>query len=471
MSGIRIKKVISGISEDWLKVLYSPTEHKLGRVERSSKQLLDRIVEDMVDIPDARLCPEPNQWLEFARLTPFDKVRIIIIGQDPYHTKKNGVCYAHGLAFSCKGKVSPSLRNIYKCLERTDLLKNQKEIKTGDLTSWANQGVLMLNASLSTEMTKPNAHQHLWSTYTEFIIQRLCENAFNQSYQLMFFLWGKNAQKIEHLIDGEFHIIKKWAHPSPMSQGSLSDKKKFINCDHFKDANNFLDDWDFEPIQWTVENSPDSDSDSDSDIEIEMIAVAKDEKKSDSNWFNGHPKKIVVFTDGSCYPTKKTPKARGGYAASFVQGPFKDTVIYGSLVVGKNYASNIRAEGQAIISVLDFLETKLDDWGECVIVTDCEFWINMVNKYMPKWSKEQFKKKANTDMTQDLWKKWKALMSNKELSFYHVRSHNKNGWKSAKDGTFEKYCYEQNDYVDELCGYARKALKPGEISISKAEYE
>jgi ribonuclease HI len=155
-----------------------------------------------------------------------------------------------------------------------------------------------------------------------------------------------------------------------------------------------------------------------------------------------------------------------------VQGPFKDTVIYGNLEVNKNYASNIRAEGQALISTLEFLEKNLDKWSECLLVTDCEFWINMVTKYMPRWSEEKFKEKANSDMTLKLWDIWKKLMSkDKELSLYHVRSHNKNGWKSAKEGTFEKYCYEQNDYADQLCGYARKALKPGEITISEAEYE
>lgn len=478
MSSIkRIDQVLNGIPDDWKNILYSSEEHKLGRAMRTSKQLLDRVIEDLQDIPDGNLCPEPPEWLNFARLTPLDKVRVIVIGQDPYHTKKRGVCYAHGLAFSCLGNVPPSLRNIYKCLENRGFLSNQKNIKSGDLTNWAKQGILLLNASLSTEVSTPNEHQFIWASYTEFIIQRICDYAFDRSYQLMFLLWGKNAQKVSNLIDSDFHIIKTWAHPSPMAQGSLSEEKKFINCDHFDDVNEFLVDWDCPPIDWSV-NVADPESDSDSDIE-ELIKEEniKNEPKEekDSDWFNGHKRKIVVFTDGSCYPNKKSPKARGGYAIAFVQGPLKDNIIYGSLATKKHYASNIRAEGQAIISTLEFIGSKenLPKWSECVIVTDCEFWINMVNKYMPRWSESKFKQKENTDMTMKMWNLWKSLMGekNKELSLYHVNSHGKAGWNKYKEGTFERYCYDQNDYVDKLCGYARKALKPGDHVVSTAEYE
>jgi uracil-DNA glycosylase len=471
----RLQKMLQDIPEEWKNILYSNEEHKIGRTTRSSKVLLDRIVSDLESVPDSKLCPEPDKWFEFARVTPFDKIRVVAMGQDPYHTKKN-TCYAHGLAFSCLGNVTPSLRNIYKCLERSKLLKDQKNIKTGDLTCWAEQGLLMLNTSLSTETSEPNKHQHIWASYTEFIIQRLCEAAYEEGHQLMFLLWGKNAQQISKLINSDFHIIKEWAHPSPMAQGSLSDANKFINCTHFIDANAFLEDWECTPIDWNVSRPLDADSDSDSDIELniqeEKHAPKESKEGKDSDWFNGHSRKIIAFTDGSCYPNKKTPKARGGYASSIVQGPFKDTVIYGNLSIDKNYASNIRAEGQALISTLEFLDMHLDEWSECILVTDCELWINMVTKYMPRWSEEKFKEKANSDMTLKLWAIWKKLMAkDKELSLYHVRSHNKNGWKEAKEGTFEKYCYEQNDYVDQLCGYARKALKPGEIVISEAEYE
>ena len=95
----------------------------------------------------------------------------------------------------------------------------------------------------------------------------------------------------------------------------------------------------------------------------------------------------------------------------------------------------------------------------------------MVNKYMPKWSDAKFKQKENADMTTKLWKLWKKLMGIRELSLYHVNSHNKSGWKNTKEGTFEKYCYDQNDYADQMCGYARKALTPGELVTTDIEYE
>lgn len=443
----RLKKILKDVPENWKNILYSEKEYKLENIDISSKKLLDRILENLEDVNEEIFCPELDKWFEFARITPLELIRIIIIGQDPYHTKKDNKCYAHGLAFSCKKKVPPSLRNIYKCLENNKLISNQKDIKSGDLTSWATQGVLLLNASLSTEVGSPNKHQYLWNSYTNFIIQRLCEISYDNNYQLMFLLWGKNAAYISDLIDSDFHIVKKWAHPSPTAQIHLNEEEKFVNCDHFIEANIFLEDWGLKSIKWN--------------------SIIENETK----FFNGHKKKIIVFTDGSCKPNKKNNKSRGGFASLFAQGPFKDTVIFGNLCLKKSFASNIRAEGQAIISTLEFIKKDLTKWTECIIVTDCEFWIKMINKHMPRWSKEKFKQKSNSDITIKLWKLWKNLMSeNKELSLYHVNSHNKSGWKYSNKGTFEHYCYKNNDYVDKVCGYARQALSPGKIKITEVEY-
>ncbi len=510
---------------------------------RSSAKLLDQVILDLNDTDDSKLCPEPDKWFEFARLTPLDRVKIVIVGQDPYHTKIKGVCSAHGLAFSSLTGIPPSLRNIYACLENTGLIKSQASITTGNLTQWATQGVLMLNMALSTELALPNEHKDIWKSYTNFIIQRLCDYTYNKADQLIFFLWGRNAQSVASLIDEDVHVIKTWAHPSPLAQASLSPADKFTNCDCFTTANDQLAEWGYDPIDWNILTEPDSDSDIDELImkvperlpsEPPVPAPPEDAKPSkvngkagknagknagkeagkeakmaeepkpvlakldakieqalarlggppaklanatkrppDTTWFNGHAKKIVVFTDGSCKPNRKSPKDRGGFAGVFSQGPFRDLTIYGSLAVNPHFATNIRAEGQAIISVLEVIgsDKLIDAWTECVIVTDSEFWINMITKYMPMWSEEKFKQKENYDMTSKLWSLWKTLMCTRELSLHHTYSHNKSGWKSAAEGTFERYCYDQNDYVDQMCGYARTALNPGELSVTEVEYE
>lgn len=455
----RLCKVLDGVPRAWKNILYSAQPHQMGHAIRTSAQLLDQVLAALGDVDVSNLCPEPNKWFEFARLTPLEDVRVVIMGQDPYHTKVNDSCVAHGLAFSCLGSVPPSLRNIYKCLEASALIASHKAVTSGDLTPWAKQGVLLLNAALSTEAGHPNQHQGIWIAYVEFVLQRICEYAMDQADQLIIFLWGKNSHSFATLIDQDFHIVKKWAHPSPLAPGALAAPDKFINCDHFAVANEFLESWGSNPIDWNIGG--------------EAATIGPTPDQVDTSWFNGHGRKIVAFTDGSCDPNNKSAASRGGYASVFAQGPFRDKIIYGNLNIGKHFATNNRAEGQAIISTLEFIGSKenLDSWSECVIVTDSEFWINMINKYMPSWSEAKFKQKENYDMTTKLWRLWTALMANRELSLYHVRSHNKSGWKSSKSGTFEKYCYDQNDYADKMCGFARTSMEPGETVIADAEYE
>lgn len=192
----------------------------------------------------------------------------------------------------------------------------------------------------------------------------------------------------------------------------------------------------------------------------------------------------IVFTDGGCHPNNKSPASRGGYAACFVSGPYNDVSIYGNLDVSKYNASNIRAEGMAIIRALEYIyNTTLSNatvlhsiptnksWRKTTVITDCEFWINMVESYMPKWNKNTFEEKSNTDLTQRLWKIYKELSRLGDITFMHIKSHNKEGWRAYKNGTFEKFCYMQNDYVDNLCNYSRIHLQPTNEMIQAVEYE
>lgn len=170
-------------------------------------------------------------------LCPFDKVRVVIIGQDPYHD----VNQAHGLCFSVQDGVSapPSLVNIYKELNR-DL---GKPVPTsGNLTHWAEQGVLLLNATLTVEAHKPGSHQGKgWEELTDAAIQALN----NQRENIVFMLWGSYAQRKGQFIDRRKHLVLTAVHPSP-----LSAYRGFIGCGHFSQANNYLLQHGQSPIAW-----------------------------------------------------------------------------------------------------------------------------------------------------------------------------------------------------------------------------
>ena len=181
--------------------------------------------------------PPAGQIFRAFDLCPFDKVRVVIIGQDPYHD----VNQAHGLCFSVQDGIPapPSLVNIYKELNR-DL---GKPIPTsGNLTHWAEQGVLLLNATLTVEAHKAGSHQGKgWEELTDAAIQ-----ALNQKRdKIVFMLWGSYAQRKGKYIDRRKHLVLEAVHPSP-----LSAYRGFIGCGHFSQANNYLIQHGLTPIAW-----------------------------------------------------------------------------------------------------------------------------------------------------------------------------------------------------------------------------
>lgn len=171
--------------------------------------------------------------------TPFHQVKAIILGQDPYHNPNE----AMGLSFSVpKGiRVPPSLRNIYKELH-TDL--GHAVPHHGDLTKWANQGVLLLNSFLTVEKNKPRSHQKIgWAPFTDAVIKILS----NERENLIFMLWGKPAKEKATMIDRDKHLILEAAHPSPLAGGA------YFGSKHFSQANAYLEAKGKEPIDWLIE--------------------------------------------------------------------------------------------------------------------------------------------------------------------------------------------------------------------------
>lgn len=180
--------------------------------------------------------PPKNEIFRALELTPFDEVKVVIIGQDPYH----GDFQANGLCFSVSDKVKapPSLQNIYKELkEDLGIEKN-----TNELDDWARQGVLLLNATLSVRAHSPNSHKDLgWEKFTNYIIKEISDKKEN----IVFVLWGAFAQKKEELIDSSKHFIIKSAHPSPFSV-----HRGFFGSKPFSKINDYLVSKVKTPINW-----------------------------------------------------------------------------------------------------------------------------------------------------------------------------------------------------------------------------
>ncbi|MDO4497283.1 MAG: uracil-DNA glycosylase [Bacteroidales bacterium] len=181
--------------------------------------------------------PGPYIFEAFNR-TPFNNVKVVIIGQDPYH----GPNQAHGLCFSVQPGVAvpPSLVNIYK--ELSQEYNANFLARNGDLTHWANQGVLLLNATLTVNAGQAGSHQGKgWETFTDAAIQALAA----QREHLVFLLWGSYAQAKGKVIDRRKHLVLEAPHPSP-----LSAYRGFFGCNHFIKANEYLVQHGQAPIQW-----------------------------------------------------------------------------------------------------------------------------------------------------------------------------------------------------------------------------
>lgn len=218
------------IHESWLEVLGDEFE----------KDYIANLREFLREEQQAHSIYPPNSMIFNAfNTTPFEQVKVVILGQDPYH----GAGQAHGLSFSVQRgvRVPPSLRNIYKELNQTLDIPIARH---GDLTSWAEQGVLLLNTILTVREANPKSHAGKgWETFTDRVIDEL--NA--QREGLIFVLWGTPARKKSSRIDTNRHKILTSVHPSP-----LSAKRGFFGSNHFGQINEYLTERGEDPINWEL---------------------------------------------------------------------------------------------------------------------------------------------------------------------------------------------------------------------------
>ena len=205
-------------------------------LDSSSFKELSKFVRD--EYLSTVVYPPPGLIFNAFDLCPFRDVKVVILGQDPYH----GPSQAHGLCFSVPDKVSipPSLQNIYKEIQ-TDL--GLYVPKAGNLENWARQGVLLLNATLTVRAGVAGSHQGKgWERFTDEVIEELS----NERENLVFLLWGRYAQDKGSVIDTDKHLVLSAAHPSPFSAHN-----GFFGCKHFSKTNDYLRERGLTPISWT----------------------------------------------------------------------------------------------------------------------------------------------------------------------------------------------------------------------------
>jgi uracil-DNA glycosylase len=534
-----LKQILKGVGKGWRKVLNGG---------KTAKPLLREIIDELDEIEEKTLCPKPSEIFNAFKF-PIDKCSVVIIGQDPYHTP--GV--AHGLAFSCrKGPIPKSLSKIFKALVKSKLASGKPD--HANLSAWRDQGVLLLNAALTTLVGKPNAHAKLWKNYVEQIILRLNKYMENKGTKLIYMLWGNNAKKIK---TSDMHRLE-WGHPI----GVYSDSKPnaFNFCDHFTKANEILVargenkiNWNFcisgdihdfnddisieaaeskhavsdvddfisgkDPFTSLIEVDSDAESGKDDDVNNENKMCDKNKKRTKNSKFatiKGKNKgtnqvdelagffakprtdlssreeknrelrlrlsdiqdtDLVVFTDGACPNNgskSKNKPAIGGYAAVFVDGLYNNREIVGRLPMTPKPTNNL-AEGAAIEETLKYAKKKFEKWDRLIIVTDSGFWLDMINKYMEHWDSDKFKSHKNERMTRSIWKLWSSMRVEKDLYICHTRRATKSGWKNKPKGSIERYCYDNNDYADELAKYSvgrnpdgKFTYKPGEMVVSRS---
>ena len=225
-----MSNVNPNIEESWKNIL----------IDEFNKDYFISLKQFLVEEKQSQIIyPKGSEIFAAFNHTPFDKVKVVILGQDPYH----GTGQAHGLSFSVPEgiKPPPSLINIYKELNSDIGFQIPSH---GNLTKWAEQGVLLLNATLTVRANQAGSHQNKgWENFTDCVIKKISE----QKQNVVFLLWGRYAQAKESLIDSSKHFILKAAHPSPFSAYN-----GFMGCKHFSKTNELLKKNNLTEIDWSL---------------------------------------------------------------------------------------------------------------------------------------------------------------------------------------------------------------------------
>lgn len=416
-------KILVRINMDWKNILL------FGNQSVRLDGIINNLRSKYKD-PYNEIRPPVEDIFNAFRFTHVSQVKVVILGQDPYYAER----HAHGLSFSSRqSNIPKSLNTIFNCMVKQGFLTSKPTgPNPADLTSWAAQGVLLLNTALTAEYGKAEAHVDLWASYTDQLISDISGAYHGAGMKIVWVLWGKVAQAKRSKIIGQ-HYILEFSHPASYCDWS--------ECPTFKQHQQLTEQPGNErlKINWASILTPTNNI-------------------------------IEAFTDGSTNPNKACPEARSGYSIMIVKAhpDIKERNCWGNPESKAPYwTTNIRAEGQALLTLLERVHTYPKEQRQLLsVIMDCEFWIEMIYEYMPNWerTKLDFNTKKNPDITVPLWKKYKELLAEGTMiNISHVPSHGKQLWGKEPENSWRFYCYRYNSFVDQMAKEARTHLTPGQI--------
>lgn len=455
------------------------------------KKLLDSIL-DGIDLNN--ICPKSENIFECFKYFEVDECNVVIIGQDPYYTVDecgdpiaNGLAFSQNISQSGLNKIPPSLLNIFKCLINTGMLNSDLKNISTDFRCIARQNVLLMNRYLTTNKGKALCHKQ-WGKFTAQIIKRLIEFKISNKQHIIFLLWGSEAHKlIDDSVNSEYIVKLKWCHPSPLAQTTLSEDKKFINCDHFVKCNELLIKFGKLPINYNVLisnviNSP-------IPLEDKIVTELPVTNKNNEQIINKLPiminnaiKKsnetdriLFGYTDGSCFNNGyKNAKARYGLCIvennKIIYEESDDvlgvTIKLPCRVTKKNPEptfkdvyfppSSSRAELLGMCRILEMFK-KIPQIEKCKIriVSDSTYCINTVTEWIYTWfEKKTVNKMAHPDLINRIYncllyfKNDQFGHHDSRISFIHINSHT---LPPADKNSLNYQDWFYNDYIDKKC--------------------
>ncbi len=419
-------KILARINMDWKNILTFGNQSV--RLDGIISHLRGRYKD-----PYNEIRPAVEDIFNAFRFTHVSQVKVVILGQDPYYAER----HAHGLSFSSRqSNIPKSLSTIFNCMVKQGFLSAKPNTANpADLTSWAAQGVLLLNTALTAEFGKAEEHVDLWKGYTDQLISDISSAYAAANLKIVWVLWGKVAQSKRPNIKGE-HYILEYSHPASYCDWS--------QCPTFK--------------------------------QHQEIADQPGNERLKINWnsiLEPNNNVIEAFTDGSTNPNKACPEARSGYSIMITKchPSIQPRNCWANPESKEPYwTTNIRAEGQALLTLLEKVHAVPREQRQLLsIVMDCEFWIDMIYDYMPNWDrlKLDFNTKKNPDITIPLWKKYSQILGEGTMiNISHVPSHGKQLWGKEPSNSWRFYCYRYNSFVDQMAKDAREQLTPGQIRWS-----
>lgn len=439
MNAETIGKIFENIDKLTKDIIVSALKPQLSD---ALKLVNKSLVENQKTVLD--LSPKPELVMNAFRLCPWDKIQVVLLGQDPF-IKPNE---ATGLCFSVPRNITtpPSTKSIYKALTTSGLIKT--EPKHGDLSEWAKQGVLMLNSALTTTLGASNAHIDAWTKYTDMIIKSISDNLTG----IVFILLGNFAQTKATIIDQTKHVIFEWGHPSPMSSYNQKDNPKhFKYCTAFTRTNETLIQLGKKPINWDPDFNlqPDPNPPVDAPFQSNQTAIFSPTTVLEDDPIPPTLGTLWVFTDGGARANGRTECAAGW--GVFITDGCTRAVAYDLVepiyIPDKPYkTSNNRGELTAIIRALEYITILPPDvfsYDNVRIISDSEYSVLGINTRPAEG-------KANSDLLIRAKELIAMLRSTREVTVERIPHYSHE--KAPEDTESEEwFLWKGNDIVDKLC--------------------